>query len=742
MMRESARDGRASASSSRARGRRPGGRARRSRARRWSRSRTTCPSSRSPSTGRSSGSSATSRRARSRSASRSASRGCRRRPRLQGGERRDRAAHQRALRLARRGARARPPDRRDAAAVTERAPRTTSSKSRSPSPSTCSARSRSSGFPNVGKSTLINRLTATRAGGRARDARHDARPQGARLRVGRQALPADRHGRRRHRRPEPVTRQIAEQARRRSARPTSCSSSSTRAPASRRATRSSPRSCARRRRPCSCSRTRSTTRRRTHLALEFHRLGLGDPFPLSGMHGPNTGDLLDEVVDAAAEASRERTVGDEAIRVAILGRPNVGKSSLFNALVGDERTIVSEVPGTTRDAIDTVLERDGRTFQLVDTAGLRRKRKQRQGIDYYSELRALEAAERADVALVLIDASEGIVEGDLAAAEVARKAHCSTLVVLSKWDISEVTIEDVRPELQRRLRQRPPFITTSAHDRPRHHARARQGRRALRQAREPHPDRRAEPLPRRAEGGAPAAVEGPQAAQPALRRAGHDAAAALPLHRQRHGPRHARLRLLGRERAARALRAGGRAGGDRLPEARRERRRRRRRLVGDGVLALLADRGLDVVLAARRDDRRRAVRRGRPRRRRGAEPRVPRGARPRARRGAAPQPHQGARPRDRRAALDARHGRPVAVLSGPEHGRGGRRRAAGRGRDRERGRRARARLQDALNSTVVPRLRERRPDRRRALRRREERDRARRRRVSTASASATTRRRR
>ena len=120
------------------------------------------------------------------------------------------------------------------------------------------------------------------------------------------------------------------------------------------------------------------------------------------------------------------------------------------------------MPGTTRDSIDTVLERDGRTFVLVDTAGLRRKRRQRQGIEYYSELRALEAAERADVALVMIDSSQGIVEGDLAAADVARKAHCSTLVVLSKWDVSEVTIEEVRPQLARRLRQRPPFITTSA----------------------------------------------------------------------------------------------------------------------------------------------------------------------------------------------------------------------------------------------------------------------------------------
>src|SRR6187551_159374 len=148
-------------------------------------------------------------------------------------------------------------------------------------------------------------------------------------------------------------------------------------------------------------------------AIEFHKLGLGDPFPLSALHGHGTGDLLDRVVDLLPGEGPTQ-VGDEAIRVAILGRPNVGKSSLLNALVGAERVIVSDVPGTTRDTVDTILERDGRIYQLVDTAGLRRKRKQRQGIDYYSELRALEAAQRADIALVLIDSSEGIVDQDLA----------------------------------------------------------------------------------------------------------------------------------------------------------------------------------------------------------------------------------------------------------------------------------------------------------------------------------------
>jgi GTPase len=197
------------------------------------------------------------------------------------------------------------------------------------------------------------------------------------------------------------------------------------------------------------------------LTFEFHRLGLGDPVPISAMHGHGTGDLLDEIV-ARLPGDGHAEIGEEAIRVAILGRPNVGKSSLLNALLGRERVIVSDLPGTTRDAVDTVLQRGDQTFVLVDTAGLRRKRHQRQGIEYYSELRALEAAERADVALVLVDASEGLVEQDLAIADVARKADCSTLVVLSKWDASTVTLEDVRARLDGRLRQRPPLVVTSA----------------------------------------------------------------------------------------------------------------------------------------------------------------------------------------------------------------------------------------------------------------------------------------
>ena len=197
------------------------------------------------------------------------------------------------------------------------------------------------------------------------------------------------------------------------------------------------------------------------LAHEFHRLGLGDPIPVSAAHGLGTGDLLDVVVSRLPGSAREEA-GEEAIRVAILGRPNVGKSSLLNAILGQERVIVSATPGTTRDAIDTVFRRGDRTFVLVDTAGLRRKRRQRQGVEYYSELRALQAAERADVALVVLDAEEGVVDQDLAVADVARKAHDATLVVLNKWDVGTVGIEDVRPRLEARLRQRPRIVAASA----------------------------------------------------------------------------------------------------------------------------------------------------------------------------------------------------------------------------------------------------------------------------------------
>ncbi|HEY6960576.1 MAG TPA: ribosome biogenesis GTPase Der [Gaiellaceae bacterium] len=317
------------------------------------------------------------------------------------------------------------------------------------------------GYPNVGKSTLVNRLTATRQAV-VHDTAGTTRDRKTLLCEwnGKQFLLIDTGGVD-IADPDPITRQIAQQARAAieeadlvlfvvDARAGVTPGDEELAQILRQA-----------RKPVLVLANKIDDPSQEPLALEFHRLGFGEPFPISGLHGSNTGDLLDEIL-ALLPGESKREMHDDAIRVAILGRPNVGKSSLYNRLVGAERTIVSEVPGTTRDTIDTILEHEGRTFQLIDTAGLRRKRRQRQGIEYYSELRALDAAERADVALVLIDASQGIVEGDITAVEVARKAHCATLIVLSKWDVSEITIEEVRPELQRRLRQRPDFITISS----------------------------------------------------------------------------------------------------------------------------------------------------------------------------------------------------------------------------------------------------------------------------------------
>ena len=197
--------------------------------------------------------------------------------------------------------------------------------------------------------------------------------------------------------------------------------------------------------------------------LELHALGLGEPWPVSALHGRGTGDLLDAVVERLREAGSEyEEVDQDELRVCVLGRPNVGKSSLVNAILGRPRVIVTDIPGTTRDSIDTVFDRGPIRYRLIDTAGLRRKRKHRQGIEFYSELRALQAAERADIALVLVDSSQGVVEGDLAVADAARKAGCATLVVLSKWDITDTTIEDAADRLAGKLRQRPAIVTSSA----------------------------------------------------------------------------------------------------------------------------------------------------------------------------------------------------------------------------------------------------------------------------------------
>jgi GTPase len=317
------------------------------------------------------------------------------------------------------------------------------------------------GFPNVGKSTLVNRLSATREAvvfetpGVTRDRKEVVCEWAGKRFVLVDTGGVDVAD------PSPITRDVADQARRAveeadlvlfvtDARVGVTPGDEEIAAILRRS-----------RKPVLLVANKVDDPSRESDALEFHRLGLGDPIPVSALHGHSTGDLLDHIVEALPGEAREEA-GEDAVRVAILGRPNVGKSSLLNALVGQERVIVSDVPGTTRDSIDTVLGRGDCTFVLVDTAGVRRKRRQRQGVEYYSELRAIRAAERADVALVLVDASEGLVDQDLAVADIARTAGCSTLVVLSKWDIAEVGIEDVRDRLADRLRQRPQIVAVSA----------------------------------------------------------------------------------------------------------------------------------------------------------------------------------------------------------------------------------------------------------------------------------------
>jgi GTPase len=202
-----------------------------------------------------------------------------------------------------------------------------------------------------------------------------------------------------------------------------------------------------------------------YLAADFHRLGLGDPFPVSAAQGHGTGDLLDRLAEwarAAAEDAEVQDAEEDVVRVAVIGRPNVGKSSLVNAFLGSERVIVSDLAGTTRDAIDTELDFGDRRLVLVDTAGLRRRTKVAGTVAYYAQLRSERAAERADVALVVCDASEGVTSEDLRIAELAMRTGCATVIALNKWDIGGTDLDDATARLGKRLRQRPPVITASA----------------------------------------------------------------------------------------------------------------------------------------------------------------------------------------------------------------------------------------------------------------------------------------
>ncbi len=169
---------------------------------------------------------------------------------------------------------------------------------------------------------------------------------------------------------------------------------------------------------------------------EFYKLGLGDPIPVSAMHGRNINELLDAVVEQFAPAE-EYQEDSEAIKIAIVGRPNVGKSSLVNALLGEERVIVSDTPGTTRDAIDTPFEYEGNRYILIDTAGMRKKSRITEATEKYSVIRALKSVERSDVVLIMLDANEGVIEQDKRIAGYVHEQGKASVIIVNKWDLIE-----------------------------------------------------------------------------------------------------------------------------------------------------------------------------------------------------------------------------------------------------------------------------------------------------------------
>ena len=169
---------------------------------------------------------------------------------------------------------------------------------------------------------------------------------------------------------------------------------------------------------------------------EFYNLGLGDPFPISAAHGHGTGDMLDAVLDYLP-SEEELAEEEDAIKVAIIGKPNVGKSSLVNRIVGEERVIVSDIAGTTRDATDTTVENENGKFVFIDTAGIRKKSKVTEKIEHFSVLRAYMAVDRADVCLIVIDAEQGFTEQDSKVAGYAHEQGKASIVVVNKWDLIE-----------------------------------------------------------------------------------------------------------------------------------------------------------------------------------------------------------------------------------------------------------------------------------------------------------------
>lgn len=187
---------------------------------------------------------------------------------------------------------------------------------------------------------------------------------------------------------------------------------------------------------------------------EFYSLGAGDPLPVSAINGKNSGDLLDVIAERIPETSK---VEDEALRVAVIGRPNVGKSSLVNKLLGEERLVVSESAGTTRDAIDTPLNYHGRSIIFVDTAGLRRQSKVDEGIEFYSSLRSRRAIDRADICVLVIDATEGLHNQDLKIAALAWENGRGLIIAVNKWDLAEKETNSAH-KFEKECHDKAPFL--------------------------------------------------------------------------------------------------------------------------------------------------------------------------------------------------------------------------------------------------------------------------------------------
>ena len=187
-------------------------------------------------------------------------------------------------------------------------------------------------------------------------------------------------------------------------------------------------------------------------AAEFWELGMGEPFPISAIHGSGTGDMLDQVIEHVPAI--DNLTEDTTINVAIIGRPNVGKSSLLNALTGEQRAIVSPISGTTRDAIDTLVERNGQQYRLIDTAGIRRKKNVDYGAEFFSINRAFKAIRRSDVVLFVVDVLDGVTEQDLKLAGRIIDEGRAVVIIANKWDAVEKdthTINEYKKELQARL---------------------------------------------------------------------------------------------------------------------------------------------------------------------------------------------------------------------------------------------------------------------------------------------------